>query len=84
MDVSKCIGSSRQGSTINIRRAASPLVRMLDGEERWEAPDHVQSVFPQNWDATVQNRTITCMVLKPKANDRGKNLTLRHDEFRGP
>ncbi|GFX85388.1 hypothetical protein TNCV_3715621 [Trichonephila clavipes] len=43
-----------------------------------------QSVLPQNWGGTEQNRTVTSMVLKAKANDRRKNLALRHDEFRGP
>ncbi|GFV38002.1 uncharacterized protein TNCV_3626221 [Trichonephila clavipes] len=33
---------SRHGGTLNSRRAASPLVRLVEGEERWEAPDHPQ------------------------------------------
>ncbi|GFW50623.1 hypothetical protein TNCV_2889251 [Trichonephila clavipes] len=57
--------------------AASPLVRLVEDEERWEAPDHHQGVLPQNWGGTEQNRTITCMVLKAKANNRSKNLALR-------
>ncbi|GFW36656.1 hypothetical protein TNCV_1956561 [Trichonephila clavipes] len=28
------------GGTLNSRRAASPLVRLVDGEEKWDAPDH--------------------------------------------
>ncbi|GFW18384.1 hypothetical protein TNCV_1184121 [Trichonephila clavipes] len=28
------------GSTLNSRQAASPLVRLVEGEEWWEAPDH--------------------------------------------
>ncbi|GFY33178.1 uncharacterized protein TNCV_1240291 [Trichonephila clavipes] len=39
MDVCKCIVPSRHGGTLNSRRAASPLVRLMEGEERWEAPD---------------------------------------------
>ncbi|GFV54683.1 ammonium transporter Rh type B [Trichonephila clavipes] len=31
--------------TLNSRRAASPLVRFVEGEERLEAPDHPQGVF---------------------------------------
>ncbi|GFT75059.1 uncharacterized protein TNCV_2244431 [Trichonephila clavipes] len=31
---------SRHESTLNNHRAASPLVRLVEGEERWEAPDH--------------------------------------------
>ncbi|GFV43229.1 hypothetical protein TNCV_2049101 [Trichonephila clavipes] len=37
MDVCKCIAPSRHGGTINSRRAASPLVWLVEGEKRWEA-----------------------------------------------
>ncbi|GFW40168.1 uncharacterized protein TNCV_5118511 [Trichonephila clavipes] len=74
----------RHGGTQNSRRAASPLVRLVEGEERWEDPNHPQGVLPKNWSGTEQTRTVTCMVLKAKANDRRKNLALSHDEFRGP
>ncbi|GFW68834.1 hypothetical protein TNCV_3640471 [Trichonephila clavipes] len=30
---------SRHGGTLNSRRAARPLVRLVDGNERWEASD---------------------------------------------
>ncbi|GFW96007.1 hypothetical protein TNCV_957221 [Trichonephila clavipes] len=66
------------------RRAASPLVRLVEGEERWEAPGHTQGVLLQNFGEIEQNRTVTCMGLKAKANDRRKNLALSRDEFRGP
>ncbi|GFW23854.1 hypothetical protein TNCV_945391 [Trichonephila clavipes] len=51
-----------------------------------EAPigPHTQGVLPQNWGETEQNRTVTCMVLKAKANARRKILALRCNEFRGP
>ncbi|GFX29411.1 uncharacterized protein TNCV_3997871 [Trichonephila clavipes] len=39
-DVCKCIVPSQHGGTLNSRRAASPLVRLVEGEERREAPDH--------------------------------------------
>ncbi|GFW15148.1 hypothetical protein TNCV_172951 [Trichonephila clavipes] len=39
MDVYKCIVPSRHGGTLYSRRAASPLVRLVAGDERWEAPD---------------------------------------------
>ncbi|GFU89993.1 uncharacterized protein TNCV_2438801 [Trichonephila clavipes] len=39
-DVCKCIVPSRHGGTLNSRRAASSLVRLVEGEKRWEAPDH--------------------------------------------
>ncbi|GFY36299.1 uncharacterized protein TNCV_3450021 [Trichonephila clavipes] len=35
MDVCKCIVPSWHGGTLNSRRAVSPLVMLLEGEERW-------------------------------------------------
>ncbi|GFW95801.1 hypothetical protein TNCV_5023361 [Trichonephila clavipes] len=32
-----------------------------------------QGFLPLNWGGTEQNRTVTCIVLKAKANDRRKN-----------
>ncbi|GFU14897.1 uncharacterized protein TNCV_3386831 [Trichonephila clavipes] len=64
-------------------RATSPLVRLVEGEERWEVSDHPQSVFPLNWGGIEPNSSVTCMVLKATANDR-RHLALCHDEFRGP
>ncbi|GFW35576.1 hypothetical protein TNCV_2462181 [Trichonephila clavipes] len=58
------------------------LVRLMEGEKRWEAPDLSQDVLSENWSGTEQNRTVTCMVLKAKANDRRKNLALSCVEFR--
>ncbi|GFV65070.1 uncharacterized protein TNCV_4671011 [Trichonephila clavipes] len=84
MDVCKCIVTSRHGVTLNSRRIASPLVRLMEGEERWEAFDHPQSVFPLNWGGTGSNRIVICRVLKAKTNERRKILALSHDEFRGP
>ncbi|GFV04452.1 hypothetical protein TNCV_920721 [Trichonephila clavipes] len=49
MDVYKCILLSWHGGTLNSSRDASPLGRFMEGEERWEAPDHPQVVLPQNW-----------------------------------
>ncbi|GFX03427.1 uncharacterized protein TNCV_4634391 [Trichonephila clavipes] len=71
------------GGTINSRQATSPLVRLVEGEERWEDPDHTQGVLPLNWGETELNRSVTCMVLKATANDR-RHLALCHNEFRGP
>ncbi|GFV31291.1 hypothetical protein TNCV_2281701, partial [Trichonephila clavipes] len=56
--------------------------RLVEGEQRWEAPDNPHGVFPQNWGGTEQNRAATCMGLKAKANDRRKSLVLSRDEFR--
>ncbi|GFY03115.1 uncharacterized protein TNCV_981201 [Trichonephila clavipes] len=72
MDVCKCIVPLRHGGTLNSRRAPSPLVWLVEGEERWEAPDNPQGFLPLNWCGTEQKRIVTCMVLKAKANDRLK------------
>ncbi|GFY34618.1 hypothetical protein TNCV_1373091 [Trichonephila clavipes] len=61
-------------------RASSPPVRLV----KRDAPENSQDVVPQNLGETEQNRTVTCMVLEAKANDRRKDIALRHDEFRGP
>ncbi|GFY08871.1 hypothetical protein TNCV_4660641 [Trichonephila clavipes] len=45
-------------------RATSPLVRLVEGEERWAASGHPQGILPQNWGETELNRSVTCMVLK--------------------
>ncbi|GFW55904.1 cullin-4A [Trichonephila clavipes] len=82
MDVCKCIVPLRHGGTLNSRRAASPLVRLGEAEERWEAPDPFHGVLPQNWGETELNSSVTCMVLKGTANDR-RHLALCHDEIRG-
>ncbi|GFV42987.1 hypothetical protein TNCV_2661821 [Trichonephila clavipes] len=50
------------GGTLNSRRAASPLVWLVGGGRE----------VGGNWGRTEQNRTVTCMVLKAKANDRRK------------
>ncbi|GFU01968.1 uncharacterized protein TNCV_1524531 [Trichonephila clavipes] len=58
------------GDSLNSRRGASPLLKWVEGKERWEAPDHPQGIFPQNWGETEPNLFVTCMVLKATANDR--------------
>ncbi|GFS97447.1 hypothetical protein TNCV_733771 [Trichonephila clavipes] len=68
--------------TLNIRRAASPLVRLVEGEERWETPDHPQGFASSKLGWNKKNRTAIGMVLK--TNDRFKNLTLSRDEFHWP
>ncbi|GFV28449.1 uncharacterized protein TNCV_3984001 [Trichonephila clavipes] len=72
MDVCKCIVPLRHGGTLNSRQAASPLVWLVEGEERWEAPDHLKDFLPLNWGGTEQKRTVPCLVLKAKANDGRK------------
>ncbi|GFU52713.1 uncharacterized protein TNCV_2454261 [Trichonephila clavipes] len=49
MDVCKCTVPSRQGGTLNNRRAACPLFRLVEREEKWEDSGHLQDVLPQNW-----------------------------------
>ncbi|GFX62273.1 uncharacterized protein TNCV_3306461 [Trichonephila clavipes] len=81
MDVCKFLVPSGLGGTLNSHRAARLLVRLMEGEERWEAPDHPQ-VLSKDLN-TELNPSVTCMVLKDTANDR-RHLALYHDEFRGP
>ncbi|GFX42616.1 uncharacterized protein TNCV_261511 [Trichonephila clavipes] len=66
---------SLHGGTLNSRRAASPLVRLVKEEERWKAPD-------QNWGETELNRSVTCMVLKATAIDR-RHLAFAVRNFMG-
>ncbi|GFT75805.1 uncharacterized protein TNCV_851131 [Trichonephila clavipes] len=70
MDVCKCVVPSRHGVTLNSHRTASSLVRLVDGEERLEAPGHPQGFLPLNWVGTELNHSVTCMVLEATANDR--------------
>ncbi|GFX41471.1 hypothetical protein TNCV_3490111 [Trichonephila clavipes] len=76
MNVCKCIVPSRHGGSLNSRRAASPLVSLVEGGRE------VSGLKIFGWKR--QNHTVTCMVLKAKANDRRKTLALSHDEFCGP
>ncbi|GFU74268.1 hypothetical protein TNCV_4168591 [Trichonephila clavipes] len=48
---------------------------------RWETTDHPQGVLRHDSGITEQNHTVTCLMLKAKANDRRKILSLRRDEF---
>ncbi|GFT10205.1 uncharacterized protein TNCV_3734961 [Trichonephila clavipes] len=63
-------------------RTASPLVRLVEDEQRWEVPNQPQGILSQNWGENELNHSVTCMVLKATANDR-LHLALCHDEFRG-
>ncbi|GFU97935.1 hypothetical protein TNCV_166841, partial [Trichonephila clavipes] len=66
MDVCKCIAPSRQGGTLNSRRAASPSIEVGVGEREVGG----SRPLPQNVSRTEQNHTVTYMVLKAKAKDR--------------
>ncbi|GFY17813.1 uncharacterized protein TNCV_1075481 [Trichonephila clavipes] len=40
MDVCKCVVSSRHGGTVKRSRVAISIVKLVEGEERWEVRDH--------------------------------------------
>ncbi|GFY15982.1 uncharacterized protein TNCV_1286271 [Trichonephila clavipes] len=84
VDVCKSIVLLWHGDSLNSLRAASALMKLVEGQERWEAPDYLQGVLPQNWSGIELNLTIICMVLKAMDDDRRKNLAPCCDEFRGP
>ncbi|GFU92383.1 transposase [Trichonephila clavipes] len=46
MDVCKCIIPARDGGTLNSRRAASSLVRLMEEKYRWEAPGPTPGCSP--------------------------------------
>ncbi|GFT47506.1 uncharacterized protein TNCV_3750351 [Trichonephila clavipes] len=68
---------------LNSRQATSSLVMLVAEDERWEAPDPLPGVLPENWGGTEPKRTVTCIVLKAKTNNR-LHLASCHDEFRRP
>ncbi|GFS62103.1 hypothetical protein TNCV_476601 [Trichonephila clavipes] len=74
---------SPHGGTQN-KPSSRKFSREFDGRGREGEAKDPQGGLPQNWGGTEQNRTVKCMVLKAKANDRHKNLALRWDVFRGP
>ncbi|GFX63869.1 uncharacterized protein TNCV_4345841 [Trichonephila clavipes] len=80
MDVCKRIVLSQYCGILNSHRVASPLDRLVEGEDMWEAPDYLQGVLPQNWSETELNRSVICIVLKATVNDM-RHLALCHDEF---
>ncbi|GFV36446.1 uncharacterized protein TNCV_2234931 [Trichonephila clavipes] len=84
MDFCECILPLQYEVTLKSCRAARPLMRLLEEEERWESPDHPQGFLPLKWGRTEQNRTVACMVLNAKANNMRTNLGLGCDELRGP
>ncbi|GFS53740.1 uncharacterized protein TNCV_731341 [Trichonephila clavipes] len=83
MDACKCIVPSWHGGTLNSHRAASHLVRWVEGEERRETPGHLEGVLAQNWGGNEPNHTVTFMVLKLRVTS-GVQSSPCHDEFRGP
>ncbi|GFV77166.1 hypothetical protein TNCV_2108521, partial [Trichonephila clavipes] len=73
----------RHGVTLKSHHAASLLVRLVDGEERWEALDNPQGVLPHSSSEMEPHHTIACLVLKAKTNDRSKTSPLSSINFVG-
>ncbi|GFS68807.1 uncharacterized protein TNCV_408981 [Trichonephila clavipes] len=73
----------RNGVTLNSHRAASLLVRLVEGKEKWEALNHPQGFLPHNWGGMEPNHAITCLVLKAKTKDRRKTGPLPSMNFVG-
>ncbi|GFW06826.1 hypothetical protein TNCV_3289261 [Trichonephila clavipes] len=61
MDVCKCIVPLWHGGTQNSSRAASPLVMLVKGEDRWKASDPSPRVFSLK--IRVENRSPNCFRL---------------------
>ncbi|GFV97105.1 hypothetical protein TNCV_3526911 [Trichonephila clavipes] len=74
MDVCKCIVPSRHG--VNSRRAASSFVMLVEEEKGGRSFILPLHVLPQYWGGTELKRTVNCMVLKAKANDRRTSILL--------
>ncbi|GFW45238.1 hypothetical protein TNCV_4733461 [Trichonephila clavipes] len=71
--------------TLNSQRVASPLVRLVKGEERWNAPLTTFRVFFLK--IGVGSRKIVpspAWCSKLRLTIGLKNLALSRDEFRGP
>ncbi|GFY01326.1 hypothetical protein TNCV_5077921 [Trichonephila clavipes] len=80
MDACKCIMPSRHGDTLNSRGATSPLVRLVEGEERWLALTSTSlkiGVEPSK----IALSPVWCLKLRLMT---GEQLSPCHDEFRGP
>ncbi|GFS61372.1 uncharacterized protein TNCV_3105551 [Trichonephila clavipes] len=84
MDVCKCIVSSWHGGALNSRRAASPLVRLVEGEERWKAPDPPLKVFSLKIGMDPSKIVLSpAWCLKLRLTTGVRILALSRDEFRG-
>ncbi|GFS96303.1 glutamine synthetase [Trichonephila clavipes] len=59
-----------------------PLVSLVEEKEWWEAPDHLQRVFPQSWGGMEANRTVTSLMLSKLRQMTGVHLALCCNEFR--
>ncbi|GFV34112.1 hypothetical protein TNCV_3630771 [Trichonephila clavipes] len=80
MDVWNCIVPTTRHSN----RVPSPLVRLVEGEEKWEAPNNPQDVLSHNWGGTkrqIVQSPVWCLRLRLT---RGEFLNPCRNEFRGP
>ncbi|GFU34679.1 hypothetical protein TNCV_1993901 [Trichonephila clavipes] len=68
LDVCKCIATLLHVVILNSRSAASPIVKLMEREEKWETSDHLKGVLRQNWGCTELKCTVTCVVLKAMVN----------------
>ncbi|GFS81152.1 uncharacterized protein TNCV_1224021 [Trichonephila clavipes] len=84
MNVYKCIVVLRQGVTLNSHRTASPLMRLVEEEERWETPDHLQDILPQNRGGTEPNRVVSCIWCSNLRITTSVHVALCRDEFCEP
>ncbi|GFX72720.1 hypothetical protein TNCV_4063151 [Trichonephila clavipes] len=80
MDICKCIVPSRHVGTLNSHRAASLLVRLVEGVERWETFD------PPIVFSLLIGVELSKIVLSPAMvlENRLKILALHREELRGP
>ncbi|GFV15220.1 hypothetical protein TNCV_4650521 [Trichonephila clavipes] len=61
---------TRHRDTLNSRRTASPLRRLVARKEKWDAPDPHTGCSPSKLGLKRANCTVTGMGLKATANDR--------------
>ncbi|GFX96638.1 hypothetical protein TNCV_244251 [Trichonephila clavipes] len=72
MDVCKCILPSQHVGTIKSRRAANPLLKLVEREERLEAPDHPQG----------STKILSSSIDSPKAPSTSRASTKTPSSFR--
>ncbi|PRD27949.1 UNVERIFIED_CONTAM: nlg-1 [Trichonephila clavipes] len=56
--------------TLNSSQPASPLLKLVKGEDMWEALDYLQFVLHQNWGGKMSQMGVTRMMLKATAKKR--------------
>ncbi|GFU56208.1 hypothetical protein TNCV_712671 [Trichonephila clavipes] len=66
------------------RRAASSLVRLVEGVERWETPDHLQGPWSLKTGVEPSQVVLSPVWCSKLRITTGVPPALCHDEFRGP